>query len=48
MAASIWSRKFDEPIIPPGGRQLVTLKDAGNYITMLPKAEHESPVPWKP
>ena len=35
-----WSRKFDEPIPPPKGRQLVTLKDAGTYITKLPRAEH--------
>jgi hypothetical protein len=35
-----WSRKFDEPISLPKGRQLVTLKGAGNYITKLPKAEH--------
>jgi hypothetical protein len=26
----------------PRGRQLVTLDDAGNYITRLPKAEHEA------
>jgi hypothetical protein len=26
----------------PRGRQLVTLEDAGNYITRLPKAEHEA------
>ena len=47
-----WSRKFDEPIPLPSrrakgpagkGRQLVTLKDAGNYITKLPKAEHTAP-----
>ena len=45
-----WSRKFDEPIpLPPcgkgarQGRQLVTLKDAGTYITKLPKAEHTAP-----
>jgi hypothetical protein len=25
------------------GRKLVTLQDAGNYITKLPKAEHEAP-----
>jgi len=25
------------------GRQFVTLKDAGTYITKLPKAEHEAP-----
>jgi hypothetical protein len=38
-----WSRRFDEPIQLPHGRQLVTLKDAGKYITKLPKAEHEAP-----
>jgi hypothetical protein len=38
-----WSRKFDEPIPLPKGRQLVTLKDAGTYITKLPKAEHTAP-----
>jgi hypothetical protein len=37
-----WLRKFDEPIPLPKGRQLVTLKDAGTYITKLPKAEHEA------
>jgi hypothetical protein len=26
----------------PRGRQPVTLEDAGNYITKLPKAEHEA------
>ena len=26
----------------PRGRQLVTLEDAGTYITKLPKAEHEA------
>ena len=25
------------------GRELVSLEDAGNYITKLPKAEHEAP-----
>jgi hypothetical protein len=35
-----WSRKFDEPIPLPKGRQLKTFKDAGNYITKLPKADH--------
>jgi hypothetical protein len=38
-----WSRKFDEPISLAKGRQLVTLKDAGEYITKLPKAEHMTP-----
>ena len=37
-----WKRPFDDPIPLPRGRQLVTLEDAGNYITKLPKAEHET------
>jgi len=38
-----WSRPFDHPIpLPRGRRQLVTLQDAGTYITKLPKAEHEA------
>src|SRR5260370_17810899 len=35
-------RTLDEPIPSPRGRQLVTLEDAGNYITKLPKVEHEA------
>jgi hypothetical protein len=31
-----------KPIQLPRGRQLVTLEDAGTYITKLPKAEHEA------
>ena len=38
-----WSREFDEPIDLPRGRTFVTLEDAGNYITKLPKAEHSAP-----
>jgi hypothetical protein len=38
-----WSRHFDEPIPPPRGRQLLTLEDAGTFITKLPKAEHDAP-----
>jgi hypothetical protein len=37
-----WNRSFDDPIPLPCGRRLVTLEDAGNYITKLPKAEHET------
>ena len=37
-----WSRPFDDPIPLARGRQLVTLQDAGTYITKLPKAEHEA------
>jgi hypothetical protein len=35
--------QFDEPIDLPGGRKLVTLEDAGNYITKLPEAEYSAP-----
>ncbi|MFZ2159323.1 MAG: hypothetical protein WAV72_24820 [Bradyrhizobium sp.] len=37
-----WKRRFDDPIPLPGGRRLVTLQDAGRYITGLPKAEHDA------
>jgi len=37
-----WKRRFEEPISLPRGRQLVTLQDAGKYITKLPKADHEA------
>lgn len=43
MAERGWKRSFDDPIPLPRGRQLVTLQDAGTYITKLPKAEHEAP-----
>jgi len=39
MADRGWKQQFDDPIPLPRGRQLVTLKDAGNYITKLPKSE---------
>ena len=42
MSEKGWCRSFDDPIPLPGGRQLVTLADAGTYITKLPKAEHEA------
>jgi hypothetical protein len=32
---------FDDPI-QVGGRKLVTLRDAGEYIAGLPKAEHDA------
>jgi uncharacterized protein YceH (UPF0502 family) len=37
-----WSREFDDPIPLPRGRRLVTLQDAGNFITKLSKAEHDA------
>ena len=38
MADRGWSRRFDDPIPLPPGRQLVTPRDAALYITKLPKA----------
>jgi hypothetical protein len=37
-----WKRRFEEPIPLPRGRQLITLEDAGTYVTKLPNAEHEN------
>ncbi len=42
MADRGWKREFDDPISLPRGRQLVTLADAGRYLTKLPKAGHEA------
>jgi hypothetical protein len=38
-----WQRKFEDPIPLPKGRQLVTLKDAADYIMKLPKSESDLP-----
>jgi hypothetical protein len=43
MADRGWKRSFDDPIPLHNGRQLVTLQDAGTYITKLSTAEHEAP-----
>jgi hypothetical protein len=34
-----WSTRFSEPVVPPNGKKLITLKDATTYITTLPKKE---------
>jgi hypothetical protein len=34
-----WQREFEDPISLPDGRKLLTLKDAAEYITGLPKKE---------
>jgi hypothetical protein len=36
-----WSTPFEDPIPLPNGRQLLTLRDAADYITKLPKAEQQ-------
>ena len=38
-----WQRKFEDPIPLPKGRQLVTLKDAADYIMKLPKKQSDLP-----
>jgi hypothetical protein len=38
---AVWARPFDDPILLPGGREIVTLRDAGDYITSLPKTEQD-------
>ena len=43
MAAKGWQKRFEDPIEISGRKSLVTLKDAADYVTRLPKAEHESP-----
>lgn len=37
-----WDQRFSEPIAVPKGKPLATLRDAGDYISGLPKAEHEA------
>ena len=39
-----WLRRFDDPIITPDGKQLLTLRDAIQYLgKTVPKAEHDHP-----
>ena len=37
-----WCKRFVDPIILPDGRELLTLRDAAEYITALSKAEHDA------
>lgn len=38
-----WQRKFEDPIPLSDGKKLVTLRDAADYITALPKKESDLP-----
>ena len=38
-----WSRRFDDPILVDGGRELKTLGEAGHYIGFLPKETQRRP-----
>jgi hypothetical protein len=40
-----WSREFDEPILLAGRDPLRTLRDAGEYIGSLRKADRRA---WRP
>jgi hypothetical protein len=37
-----WFKRFVDPIVLPDGRELLTLRDAAEYITALPKAQHDA------
>lgn len=37
-----WYLEFSDPILVPGGEPLVTLRDAGAYITALPLKVHDA------
>jgi hypothetical protein len=37
-----WDQPIYDPIELPKGKKLVTLRDAAQYITELPKAEHDA------
>ena len=41
-----WYQRFFDPIILPGGRKLVTLRDAARYITELSTTEQRAQ-PWQ-
>ena len=46
-----WFTRFVDPIVVTDGRELLTLRDAAEYITALPKAEHDAAdwqVAWSP
>ncbi len=38
----VWFKRFSDPIMLPDGHKLLTLRDAAEYITALPKAEHDA------
>jgi hypothetical protein len=38
-----WYQGFFDPIILPGRKPLVTLRDAAHYIMSLPEAEQQAP-----
>jgi hypothetical protein len=43
MSKKGWLRAFDEEIVLPDGRKLVTLRDAGEYMAALPPLVQKMP-----
>jgi hypothetical protein len=43
LSRAAWRVRFYDPIILPDSCKLPTLRDAAEYITALPKAEHVLP-----
>jgi hypothetical protein len=41
-----WSTLFEDPIVLPDGKQLLTLQQAADYILKLPKGEQKLPA-WQ-
>ncbi len=41
-----WDAKFDRPIALPSGEMAITLRQAAEYVMILPKAEREA-TPWQ-
>jgi hypothetical protein len=39
--AAAWARPFEDAILLPDGRELLTLRDAADYIMKLPKADQD-------
>jgi len=38
-----WTTPFDEPIALKGGRKLVTLQQAADYVMKLPEHDQQQP-----
>jgi hypothetical protein len=43
-----WDHRFSVSIPLPSGQSLISLRDAGTYITKLPKPEHDAPACKQP
>ncbi len=41
MVKADWKKRFDVPIVLPGGSKVVTLDEARRYLLALPTARHK-------